>query len=299
MLKRIFHRAMAFAGIAALGSCAAPAREAPPVAKPALWQVSDADTTVYLFGTIHLLPQNYAWRSPEFNKAVASSQSLVVETIVDLKHPEQYQSLVMGLGFKDGLPPLVERVPAELRPKLQEAIKQSPIPAAALDRMETWLAGLTLLQVKFGQMGLAGSDGVEETLKNQFTAVHKPIGELETNAQQLGYFDALPEDAQVELLKGAIEDPQGMRKEFGDMLDSWARGDLAGIAKTFDSDMAEVPAMRDALIVRRNATWSKWVQQRMGSPGTVMVAVGAGHLAGSDSVISLLERQGYKVHRIQ
>ena len=290
---------MAFAGIAALGSCAAPAREAPQVAKPALWQVSDADTTIYLFGTIHLLPQNYAWRSPAFNKAVANSHDLVVETVVDLKNPQQYQALVQRLGFSEGLPPLLERVPAELRPKLAEAIKQSPIPAPFFDHMETWFAGLTLLQVKFAQMGLAGSEGVEETLKNQFATAKKPIGELETNAEQLGYFDALPEDAQRELLKGAIEDPATMREQFGDMLDSWARGDLAGIAKTFDADMAEVPAMRDALIVRRNATWSQWVKQRMETPGTTMVAVGAGHLAGAESVISMLQKDGYKVHRIQ
>jgi uncharacterized protein len=298
MFKRILRRAFEFAGIAALGSCAVPAQE-PAAAKPALWQVSDADTTVYLFGTIHLLPQNYAWRSAAFDKAVANSQNLVVETVVDLKNPQQYQALVQRLGFSEGLPPLLERVPPELRPKLAEAIKQTPIPAPLFDHMESWFAGLTLLQVKFAQMGLAGSDGVEETLKNQFTSARKPIGELETNAQQLGYFDTLPEDAQRELLKGAVEDPQAMRKQFRDMLNSWARGDLAGIAKTFDADMAEVPAMRDALIVRRNATWSQWVKQRMATPGTTMVAVGAGHLAGAESVISMLEKDGYKVRRIQ
>lgn len=299
MFKRILRRAFEFAGIAALGSCAVPAQEPLASAKPALWQVSDADTTVYLFGTIHLLPKDYSWRSTEFDKAVASSQSLVVETVVDLKNPHQYQQLVQRMGFSQGLPPLLDRVPAKLRPKLQDAIKQSPIPAQFFDHMETWFAGLTLLQTKFAQMGLAGSQGVEETLKKQFESARKPIGELETNEQQLGYFDTLPEEAQRELLKGAVEDPEAMRKQFGQMLDSWARGDLAGIAKTFDADMAEVPAMRDALIVRRNVTWAKWVQQRLATPGTTMVAVGAGHLAGKESVISMLQKDGYKVRRIQ
>ncbi|MFL6733387.1 MAG: TraB/GumN family protein [Sphingomicrobium sp.] len=300
MLKTILHRGLGLLGLAALGSCATPsAPEAVATAKPALWQVSDADTTVYLFGTIHLLPQNYKWRSAEFDKAVANSQSLVVETIVDLQNPEQYQAMVQRLGFAEGLPPLAQRVPPELRPKLQAAIAQSPIPAAAYDKMETWFAGLTLLQLQFSRIGLAGSEGVEETLKKQFTSSSRPIGELETNAEQLGYFDALPEYSQRELLKGAIEDPNEMRAQFGGMLESWARGDLAGIAKTFDADMAEVPALRDALIVRRNANWSEWVRRRMATQGTVMVAVGAGHLAGTESVISRLERDGLKVRRIQ
>jgi Uncharacterized protein conserved in bacteria len=37
----------------------------------------------------------------------------------------------------------------------------------------------------------------------------------------------------------------------------------------------------------------------MAEPGTIMVAVGAGHLAGRDSVIALLKRHGYRVRRLQ
>src|SRR6185437_3959320 len=89
MLKSFFRRAAAALGFAALLTGAPAAAKAPQAAHPALWEVSDPDTTIYLFGTIHLLPDNFQWRSAKFDQAVQSSQQLVVETEVDDKHPEK------------------------------------------------------------------------------------------------------------------------------------------------------------------------------------------------------------------
>jgi hypothetical protein len=83
------------------------------------------------------------------------------------------------------------------------------------------------------------------------------------------------------------------------MLQAWTRGDVRGIARTFDHDLSESPAMQQALIRQRNANWSKWIEQRMSKPGAVMIAVGAGHLAGKDSVVEMLRKDGYKVRRLQ
>ena len=83
------------------------------------------------------------------------------------------------------------------------------------------------------------------------------------------------------------------------MLSSWARGDVQGIAKSFNDTLAVSPDLREILLRRRNENWSRWVRQRMAAPGSVMVAVGAGHLAGSDSLVDMLRRGGYKVRRLQ
>jgi hypothetical protein len=146
-------------------------------------------------------------------------------------------------------------------------------------------------------MGLSG--GVEGVLRSDFTAQGKSLGELESNIEQLTFFDKLPEDAQRKLLEGAVEDNKAMNAEFGEMLAAWTRGDVKGIARTFDRDLSESPAMQQALIRQRNANWSKWIEQRMAQPGAVMIAVGAGHLAGKDSVIEMLKKDGYKIRRLQ
>ena len=83
------------------------------------------------------------------------------------------------------------------------------------------------------------------------------------------------------------------------MLDAWRSGDVEKIAKTFDKDLAETPALRDALMIQRNRNWAQWIDKRMAEPGSVMLAVGAGHLAGTESVQRHLEAKGYKVQRVQ
>jgi uncharacterized protein YbaP (TraB family) len=159
------------------------------------------------------------------------------------------------------------------------------------------MASIILLGPQFKALGLSG--GAEGVLKSAFAAEGKPIGELETNVKQLSFFDRLPESAQRALLEGAIEDQKTTETEFSGMLDAWSKGDVKGIAQTFDRELSESPALQQDLLRQRNANWSKWIEQRMTEPGTIMIAVGAGHLAGKDSVLAMLKRDGYQVRRLQ
>jgi len=298
MLKSFLRRAATALGLMSL-LVGAPAVARAQSARPALWAVSDADTTIYLFGTIHLLPDNYQWRTPKIDQAVQGSQQLMVETIVDDKDPTKLMTVLASLGFAKGLPPLAERVPPEKRPALEAAIKRSGVPRPMFDQMKTWTAAFLLLGDQFRDMGLKGHEGVEAVLREKFSTAGKPIGQLETNAQQLGFFNTLPEKAQVALLLGALDEKADMRAEFTGMLKAWSRGDVEGIAKTFDRDLAASPELQQALIRQRNSNWSRWIEQRMAQPGAIMIAVGAGHLAGKESVIAMLKKDGYRVSRVQ
>ena len=295
-------------GLAALGiataaagcsSAATTAAAAAPAPRPALWQVADKDTTIYLFGTIHLLPSGYQWRTPRIDQAVTSSNGLVVETIIDTEKPAEIAGVMMRLGLNPNMPPLASRVPAARQAALQAAVKASGVPMAAFDRMETWAAAFTLIGTQFRSLGLQAEAGVETVLKSSFKAAGKPVGQLETNAEQLGFFDTLPEAAQRELLVSALEQPAQAKVQFDAMLAAWTRGDVDSIAKTFNTDMSGSPDLMNALLKRRNANWARWIEGRMGQPGTVMVAVGAGHLAGDASVQRLLQQRGLKVTRVQ
>jgi uncharacterized protein YbaP (TraB family) len=299
MLKSVLHRALSALGLATL-LVGAPAASKTPQAQPALWEVSDHDTTIYLFGTIHLLPKDYQWRTSKFDQALNGSQELVVETVIDEKDPGKLMAAIASLGFAEGLPPLAERVPAEKRAALQAAIARTKMPPAAFDRMKTWTAAFLLMGDQFKDMGLKGGDGVEAVLRNKFLSEGKSVGELESNVEQLTFFNALPEGAQRALLEGALEPAQGgMDKQFSAMLRAWASGDVSAVAKTFDQDMSSTPDLQKILIAERNQNWSRWIGKRMAQPGAVMVAVGAGHLAGKYSLVSMLKRDGYRVRRLQ
>ena len=297
MLRNLINR-----GLAALGLVAVAASGTPAAARsnaPALWEVKDKDTTVYLFGTIHLLPRESRWRTPKLDEAVQNSQTLVLETLIDTANPQQLAGIMAALGFSSGLPPIADRVAPDKRPQLEAAIAKTQVPRAMFDRMETWAASFTLLGAQFQMLGVEGEQGVEAVLRKSFAASGKPVAQLETNQEQLSFFDRLPESAQRELLEGAIEKPEEMKQQFAGMLQAWLSGDVNLIGQSFNRDLSGSPELKLALLTRRNYNWSQWIERRMSQPGTVMIAVGAGHLAGDGSVQHYLESRGYKVKRLQ
>lgn len=298
LFKRFGRRLTAISAIALAACGTAPAAQ-PAAASPALWKVADHDTTIYLFGTIHLLPKDTQWRSSAFDKAAAGADTLVVETVIDESNPAATMSELLQLAVSPGLPPIADRVPAEKRAALQATIAKSGIPAAMFDKLETWAAAFMLLGVQFKELGLDPGSGVESALRKQFADGKKTIGQLESNAEQLGFFDRLSEEAQRKFLIAMLDGAGDMNTEFKGMLDAWTRGDVKAIERSFNSDLSDAAELRDALLTQRNANWTKWVKGRLDQPGTVLVAVGAGHLAGEQSVQSMLEKQGVKVTRVQ
>jgi uncharacterized protein YbaP (TraB family) len=204
-----------------------------------------------------------------------------------------------ALGFSSGLPPIADRVAPDKRPQLEAAIAKTQVPRAMFDRMETWAASFTLLGAQFQMLGVEGEQGVEAVLRKSFAASGKPVAQLETNQEQLSFFDRLPESAQRQLLEGAIEKPEEMKQQFAGMLQAWLSGDVNLIGQSFNRDLSGSPELKLALLTRRNYNWSQWIERRMAQPGAVMIAVGAGHLAGDGSVQQYLESRGYKVKRLQ
>jgi len=273
---------------------ATPVREA----RPALWKLADADTTIYLFGTIHALPDGVEWRGRRIDAALGASQELVLEAEFG-DDPAAAARQLFAMGVKPGLPPLADRISPGRRPTLDALVRTSGMPPAALDTMKTWAAGVILFGHTMRDLGVSSEAGVEARLRTLFAGAKKPIEGLETPAQQLGYLDGLSEAEQRVFLNGILEDPAKNRAELDAMLKAWVRGNEAAIAKSFEDDPEMSPELRRVLLVERNARWTDWLAKRLATPGTIFVAVGAGHLAGPESVRAMLARRGYKVTRVQ
>ena len=266
--------------------------------RPALWKLSDPDTVIYLFGTIHLLPKDLAWQSPKIDRALKASDGLVLETVLD-KNPAATGAVMMQLGMSPGLPPLLDRVPADKRAALARLVSKSGVPLTTLDRFETWAAALTLASSGMRDLPVSAEYGSEAVLARRFATERKPVVGLETPAQQLGYFDSLPETAQRKFLISVAEDDKDAHAEFDAMIAAWGSGDVRRIALTFDDELKLSPELTETLLRQRNRNWTDWIATRMAQPGTVFVAVGAGHLAGTGSVTDLLAKRGLKVVRLQ
>ncbi|WP_404713987.1 TraB/GumN family protein [Sphingomonas sp. MMS24-J13] len=272
------------------------AAPAPHKAHPALWRLSDADTTIWLFGTIHALPAGYSWRDPSIETAMEHADALTLETVID-QDPGKLATILYTLGKGDGLPPLADRVPVAKRARLAQLIKATGLPPTALDGMKSWAAAVVLTGVAMQEIGVGAQDGVETQLTSFFRGKSEPVDGFETPEQQLGFFNALPQAAQDSFLIATLDSPAKAKAEFAEMVGAWSKGDVKAIARAFADDPEFTPALREILVRHRNAAWAAALQQRMARPGTSFVAVGAGHLAGPDSLIEMLRAKGLKVER--
>jgi uncharacterized protein YbaP (TraB family) len=278
----------------------APAARAEPPAepRPALWLLADDDTKIYMFGTIHVLPPGFRWRSAALDKAVGEAAELVVETYEAPGGTEAGSSA----GFFAAKPvPLLQRVPRKKRKPLKAAIEASGLPLPMLDRMHSWAAAMTLgisqMLKEYGVDDVSQVPGVEDVLEEAFRGAGKPILSVEDGDAVLASMSALPEAVQTELLLEAIAPVAGgAAAELGVGEADWVAGRAEALDIALEPGMP--PALFEVLVRRRNAAWTLWLEERLKTPGTLLFAVGAGHLAGRESVQAMLAKRGLEVKRI-
>lgn len=266
-------------------------------AAPALWAVKDADTTIYLFGTVHALPKDAQWFDGAVRQAFDRSGTLVLEMLAPRSEAE-LAPVVMSLAFSAGQPPLAERVEPAERPRLDKAVKETGLPPASLNAMETWFAAVTLSAQQLSKLGLDPKLGVEKTLTAKAEAAGKELTGLETAAQQMGFLDSLPEADQRAFLSATLQDWSETKAKLGELVGYWTAGNVDALARAMNEDVSRTPKLAQVLLTDRNVRWADWIRNRMAQPGTVFLAVGAGHLAGPDSVQAMLAKLGLKAERL-
>ncbi len=281
-----------------LPACAKPApapAKAADDADPALWVVKDADTTIYLFGTIHVLKPGLTWFDEAVKAAFDKSDTLVMEMVQP--DPAAMQQLVIATGLTTSGPTLSEQVPADKRVAYDKALADQGVPAATFDHMKPWLAAVTLSLSPLEALGYNVVNAPETVLTKAAIGEGKKIAGLETAAQQFGYFNSLSNDAQITFLTSTIDDLPTTGATMAKMVANWSNGDPDALAREMNDDLKDSPEVAKTILYDRNARWAGWIAERMKAPGTVFVAVGAGHLAGPDSVIAKLKP--YKLEAVR
>jgi uncharacterized protein YbaP (TraB family) len=263
------------------------------LAHPAMWQVKSGDSTVYLFGTVHLLPNDTDWRFPALNDALSKSQSLYIELTDD--DQAGMTSLVLRYGM-DSEHPLSTLLNQSDNAALAKAAQLAGLPGGTmtLQPMKPWLAALTLAVAPLMKAGLDPAFGVDKQLQTQMVHAGKPVNGLETAEQQIRYLADLPNSLQLAFLHDTLRDVDKDKNELLSLVDAWKRGDVATIAKLENDELkTQEPALYQKLLVQRNQDWAARIKDMLRRPNTtVFVAVGAAHLAGPDSVQAQLAKIG-------
>lgn len=266
---------------------------APAVAEPALWVIKDADTTLYVFGSLHALKPGVEWRSAKFDQAFAASSEVVFEAVVP-DDPKALAPLIQTLGL-DPAGGLSAKLSPDARTRLAEAANTYGLPPAALERMRPWLAATTLGSAPLLRAGWDPRLGPDLVLQVEAKAKGKTVLGLETVEQQARFLADLPEPRQVEALTATLDSLDGFIPRVEEVQAAWLAGDQARLAALGAPSRAIRDAAFDTIIrTDRNRAWAAWIKTRLERPGTAMVVVGAGHLFGRDSLGDVLAQQGIR-----
>lgn len=307
------HKTIKFAaiGLAAMASAACSQQQLPtPVEAsqatvaevemggPAMWLVSDEDTQIFMFGTVHALPDDIDWYSGSVKDALDSADTLVTEIDMTPEAAAGMQQIVVSRAvFTDGTT-LRSLLQGEDLQAYEAAVTSLGIQPAALDPVEPWFATLQLANAAFAKAGVTGENGVETVLEGIVKPGTRRVA-LESLDSQLAIFDELPQEAQIFYLLETAREIDNVAPSLQLLVDEWAEGDPEGLGMLLNETLKSDPVLADRLLYARNAKWAEWIAGRLDTPGVVFMAVGAGHLAGDKSVQELLEAKGIRSYRVQ
>jgi len=266
---------------------------------PAMWTFSDDDTIVYLFGTVHLLKPDVTWRSPVFNTTLSKADTLVLEA--DVASPESQagmQKLIMDYGvFSDGQT-LRGALDDDDEAVVAAALEANGIPLQAVDTMKPWMVGLQLSMMQIMQAGYDPQSGVETVILAD--SGDKKLAYLETVETQIKALGGASVEDQVKGLMATLGTMELGETYLDTLVAEWADGDVKGIGSLMSNPaMFGTQDAYDALLTTRNKNWIPAIKSLLDEPGTKLVAVGAAHLAGPDSVVGMLEKEGIKVQAVK
>ena len=265
---------------------------------PAMWVATDFDSTVYLFGTVHLLPDDLVWQREDMRQAFAESGTIFFE--VDTGPESQVEGTVLttSLGLRsDGLR-LSDRLDNYQLNLMEAAANNGDLTIAALDGMQPWLAAEYLTFAAAQNAGLSAALSADEALKSRAAREGKNVVYLESLETQIRASAELPEYIQIRILTETLERFNALGLDATNIAEQWAIGGTDYLTDQLIRPMkSRSPEVFNSLLRDRNRAWANKIARFMEDSGTGFVAVGTAHLLGEQSLLSELREQGYAVQR--
>lgn len=273
-------------------------------AHPALWKITGSKgATIYLLGTVHVMRKEVVWETPKIKDAFKSSSSLFLEIAdVDDAGMKAMQPMIMKLGI-DQAHPLSTKISKEDFTLLDAAAKSLGAPGEqAFDPMQPWLVYMTLSVIPAMQAGYDVNSGIDKVLQAEAKSANKPVLGFESAEDQLHFMADFPTELQVKLLHQTLVDLPKSVGRMDEIVADWTRGDVEKIGSAENDEFkVKYPDLYATLLVNRNRRFADSLTTMLADPAgkTTFVAMGAAHLAGDDSVLTMLAKKGLTATRIQ
>ena len=264
-----------------------------------MFAVRDADSTIYLFGTVHVRPSGSDWGGPIARAALASASDVWTEIEVSPETDARGQQLARQLSAARADRPLSSWLTPAENARLAALEQRLHLNPDALEHLQPWAASLTLTLVPIMQAGYDPQSGVDRDVDAYADAHHLREHAFETIDEQLGFLANLSPQLQHQMLLEAIDEAEQGHSEIATMTNAWERGDLQSLERTvLDETRRGYPELYQALFVRRNTAWAPVIERELHGSGVAFVAVGAGHLLGPDGLVVQLRARGATVERV-
>ncbi|HEY7773245.1 MAG TPA: TraB/GumN family protein [Marinagarivorans sp.] len=271
----------------------------PAAADAMVWKVSNQHGELYLGGTIHMLRESDYPLNAEYDVAFKNSDAIVFETDIDATHDLGFQQQMM---MQMSLPPgktLADVLQPATYKRLSEFTAKSGLPLEMMQSFKPALVMLTLTQLELQKLGITAASGIEGHFSKLANQHNKSVSSLETPDEQIALLATMGDGYEDEFVNGSLDDFKNLNSEFKALIAAWKAGDVVTIDEKMTTMMKDrFPQMYDTLLVKRNFNWIKTIDELIRTPEKEFILVGAAHLAGPDSVQSLLKAQGYQIERV-
>lgn len=268
------------------------------LAESAVWKVSKGEDYLYLGGTAHLLPESAFPLPAEFEFAYQQTDMLVLETAIPEPADKQFQqTMLRAFRYQDDTS-LEQLLSAEVYQSLRQHFAGFGIPIEQLNAFRPGFITIQLTVLAAMQANMAGM-GVDHYFAAKAADDGKKTAYLEALTFQLQLLASLGEGYEDDFIRTQLEQISQFEPLFKATLIAWRSGDLAKLDELIIKPTQTLyPQVYQVMFVQRHQNWMSKIEQFFGNSQRELVLVGAGHLAGDDSLLALLAKAGYHIEQI-
>lgn len=267
--------------------------------KSFLWKIQSETNTVYVLGSIHFSKREIYPLHQEIENAFDRSDFLVVEANVNDIGKADVQRLVVGALY-----PAEDTLKKHVSPETYERVKKEMgrfgIPLELIEKQKPWFLAMTLVALESIKLGLDPKLGIDVHFLSRAEG-KKKILELESLDYQINILSGLSEKDQELFLLYTLKDLNIMEQELDKMIQAWTSGDTKAMEFLMTKGVSEdksLSSIYEKIIYERNRKMASKIRDFLKTKETYFIVVGAGHLVGSEGIIELLKRDGYRVEQL-
>lgn len=265
---------------------------------PAIWRIQEGASTVYIFGSLHILPRSFQWRSSAIEAAMRASDIFIFEVPVDGEATRRQKAFIVKNGL---LPP-----DASLRKVLNRTEFQTysriligaGLKPEHFTRYRPWLAAVVVGLAYVHRRDISTLKGVDDDIIDYAQEQERELRYLETIEDQMQLLIRGDDQSQVNALKHQLVALPRAISHTQDLVNMWVKGDAKAFSDMIERDFTGHEEAQNVLISNRNRAWLPSIRELLTGGRTAMVTVGAAHIGGPKGVLALLCAAGHDVQRV-